>query len=118
MKECLEQRELEECNFAPTLSAKKKRGEDPRKLDQFLEDQSKYDELKRQKAQERIMETEKAMISQTVKPTYVNQKSVQILDRKTSRMNSEHRQDYNPEGKQRNSIQDKSRRMSSTSKNS
>ena len=73
MKECLDQRELEECNFAPTLSAKKKKGnEDPRNLDRFLEDQSKYDELKKQKAQERMMETEKVMISQMVKPSYVN----------------------------------------------
>ena len=54
LKEVKDQKEIEECKFAPEIMTRKK-GEplERRNLDQFLEDQRRFDEMKKQKMSER-----------------------------------------------------------------
>ena len=59
LKEEKDQKEVEECKFAPHMLTKK-RNETTRNLDQFLEDQKRYEELKKQKQQERLEENVKS----------------------------------------------------------
>ena len=54
LKEEKDQKEVEECKFAPEILTRKK-GQpiERRNLDQFLEDQKRFEELKKQKLSER-----------------------------------------------------------------
>jgi len=50
LKEVLDSKEIEECKFEPQLATKKKGIiEERRGLDRFLEDQKRFEEMKKQK---------------------------------------------------------------------
>ena len=66
----------------------KKRHETARNLDQFLEDQKRYEELKKQKQQERLEENVKSQMSQTLRGPYINDKSKKMLEQRQTRLKS------------------------------
>ena len=73
LKECMDQKAVEECVFTPQLATRRK-GEtaERRNLDQFLEDQKRFEEMKKQKQSERLEEVSKQEMSQTLKAPYMN----------------------------------------------
>jgi hypothetical protein len=73
MKEELSVKEVEECKFAPFLMTKKK-GETPahRDLNKFLEDQKRYDDMKKQKMIERSENFSQSQASQYLRGPYMN----------------------------------------------
>lgn len=93
MKEEKEQREIEECKFRPDMATRKKNDTaEPRSIEQFLQDQKRFEELKKQKQSERIEEHVKSQLSQTIRSTYVNDKSRRMLEQKQQRLNSQNRE--------------------------
>eukprot|EP00347_Sterkiella_histriomuscorum_P024180 403332030 len=92
LKEEKDQKEIEECKFQPEILTRK-RNEAPqhRNLDQFLQDQKRYEELKKQKQSERVEENVKSQLSQTIRGPYVNDKSRKMLEQRQSRVNSQQR---------------------------
>lgn len=83
MKELKDQEEIEKCTFAPKMVTRKKSNAPvKRDLNKFLEDQAKYEEMRRQKAQQRMegeLEKESKILNQAPK---VNPKSRKMLEGK------------------------------------
>ena len=87
-----EQKEVEECFFEPVMATKRHgqaaANERPRNLDKFLEDQRRFEEMKKQKMLVRQEESMKSQISQTIHGPYMNDKSKRILEQKQMREHS------------------------------
>ncbi|CDW71596.1 UNKNOWN [Stylonychia lemnae] len=94
LKEEKESKEIEECIFTPQIMTRKRNeAPQPRNLDQFLQDQKRFEELKKQKQQERLEENAKSQMSQTIKSTYVNEKSKRMLEQRQIRQTSQQREE-------------------------
>ena len=59
-----------------------------RDLNKFLEDQQRFEDMKRQKVNELAEEVHKQQLSQTLRQPYINQKSLQYLEKREVRKNS------------------------------
>jgi hypothetical protein len=83
MKEEKAQKEVEECIFTPQLLTKKRNEPSERRnIDKFLEDQKRFEEMKRAKLVERQEEHVKSQISQTLRGPYINEKSKRLLEQR------------------------------------
>ncbi len=62
-------------------------------MDRFLEDQKRFEEMKKLKIEERKEEHAKSQMSQTIRGPFVNEKSRKLLEQRQQRVNSQQRAD-------------------------
>ena len=83
LREYLADKEIEGCSFEPEMISRKKNEQiEKRPLDQFLDDQKRFLELRSQKVAELAEEQMLSTTSEMSKTWFMNEKSKKILSQK------------------------------------